>query len=188
MESAKRKQKNIVDPFSSLLIAHSFNLETATELDNLENSSAALRGISNPLGKFHQTILGAIPGWSDHDAGYDLECVDKSIIAEVKNKHNTMNASNRAKVIEDLETAIRQKRGNWSAYLVQIIPKSPHRDKKLVGKRVYEIDGASFYALATGYDNALHELFDIFCERLSLSDSICKHCKNVMAATLPPRI
>ncbi len=187
-ESAKRRSKNVVDPFYSVLIASSFDLKTVRELNNFQDAGSALRGISNHLGEFHQTVLGSIDGWRNHDAGYDLECPEKKIIAEVKNKHNTMNSTNRRVVVAELDTAIRQKQGNWEAYLVQIIPQKPKRSKNLIlGKSVYEIDGASFYELATGYPNAIHDLFDEFCKKMTLSDEICEYCKYIMTDSLPPR-
>ena len=188
-KAEQRRKNNVVDPFYSVLVASSFGIETVGDLDNLQDAGAALRGISNPLGEFHQSILGSIDGWINHDSGYDLECPSKAIVAEVKNKHNTMNASNMEKVISDLDIAIRQKKGSWEAYLVQVIPRRPQRLKNLVRNRgVYVIDGASFYHLATGDPNAIHDLFDKFCEMLFLSDEICQYCKLVMMGSLPPRI
>ncbi len=46
------------------------------------------------------------------------------MLAEVKNKHNTMNQSNRNQVIDDISTAVRQKGRGWQGYLVTIIPKT----------------------------------------------------------------
>ncbi len=102
-------------------------------------------GISNAVGDFHQEVLGSVEGFRNHDAGYDLECPDKQIVAEVKNKHNTMNAPNRKQVVDDLDTAVRQKTGSWVAYLVVIVPGKPKRYRKKLTNRVYEIDGASFF-------------------------------------------
>ncbi len=188
-KAGRRRAGNVVDPFYSVLIASSFELNSIADLDSFQDAGAALRGMSNFLGEFHQTVLGSIDGWINHDAGYDLECPGKAIVAEVKNKHNTMNASNMEAVISSLDTAVRQKRGDWKAYLVQVIPKSPRRTTNQVRSRgVYVIDGASFYHIATGEPNAIHDLFEKFCEMLSLSDEICQYCKMIMTSSLPPRI
>jgi len=188
-KAEKRRESNVVDPFYSVLIASSFGLKTIPELDNLQDAGAALRGMSNFLGEFHQTVLGSIDGWINHDAGYDLECPQESIVAEVKNKHNTMNSKNTEAVISDLDTAIRQKRGNWKAYLVQVIPRSPQRSTNKVRSRgVYVIDCASFYHLSTGDPNAIHDLFNMFCDMLFLTDEVCQYCKRIMLGSLPPRI
>ncbi len=188
-EAEKRRDKNVVDPFYSVLIASSFDLKTIKELNNLQDAGSALRGISNYLGEFHQFVLGSIDGWVNHDAGYDLACPEKMIIAEIKNKHNTMNSSNKEIVVNQLDTALRQKQGNWKAYVVHVIPKKPKRSTKILTNRgVYEIDGASFYHLATGFPNAIHNLFNMFCEMLFLSDEICEYCKHIMTDSLPPRI
>ena len=84
------------------------------------------------------------------------------MLAEIKNKHNTLNSSNRQQVIADLHTAVKQKSGNWTAYLVFIIPKSRKRYKvqeKGGNRKIYEIDGASFYTKVTSERNAIYDLF-----------------------------
>lgn len=188
-KSEQRQQRNVVDPFLSLLIASTFSVQQETTLRSLQNLSSALRGMSNALGRFHQDVLGGVSGWVNHDAGYDLECTDRKLLAEVKNKHNTMNASNREKVISDLDTAVRQKGQGWTAYLVIIVPKKPERFKHHHGNRaVYEIDGASFYELVTGEANALHDLFEALCENLPISEEVGAYCLQVMQSSIPPPI
>ncbi len=44
------------------------------------------------IGRFHQGVLGGVHGFKNHDAGYDIENKQRKIIAEIKNKYNTMNA------------------------------------------------------------------------------------------------
>ena len=152
--------KNVIDPFSSIVLATTSGLTKADSLAVAQQMNSASSGISSAVGDFHQEILGLVKGFKNHDSGYDLECSDMKIIGEVKNKYNTMNATNRRKVVEELETAIRQRTGNWTAYLVIIIPKKPQRYKKKLGTlEVYEIDGTSFYELATGHKTALHDLY-----------------------------
>lgn len=165
-QSVRRQRRNVVDPFLSLLIADTFGATGKDELLRLQNSNSALRGMTNALGYFHQEILGEIPGWANHDAGYDLECSEKRILAEIKNKHNTMNASNREKVIGDLDIAVRQKGRGWNGYLVIIVPRNPARyeTRAISNRPVFEIDGASFYHKATDEPNALHDLFDLLCD------------------------
>lgn len=183
-----RQRRNVVDPFSSLLIAATFTVDNEDALTGLQSSNSALGGMANALGHFHQEILGHIPGWENHDAGYDLENTRRQLLAEVKNKHNTMNASNREKVIGDLDTAVRQKGRGWTGYLVIIVPKSPTRyETKVTSREVYEIDGASFYEKAADHPNALHELFDVLCNELGTADAVTKYCRRVLGASLPPR-
>ena len=194
-QAQKRRHKHVVDPFSSLSIAVAAGVQNSSQLSNLQNTEAALRGMSNALGAFHQGVLGSIEGWTNHDAGYDLECRGEKILAEVKNKHNTMNTTARRKVADDLDTAVRQKSGSWTGYLVTIIPKTPARyERHIEGKAsgVKEIDGASFYHLATGDPNAIHNLFDSLAEYLisnqKLPKEVATHCKTILETSLPPRI
>ena len=189
-DAEERRTRNVIDPFLSLVIASVFSIQDRKELVNIQNAESALRGLSNALGNFHQQILGSVDGWENHDAGYDLECSDRRIVAEVKNKWNTMNASNRYQVETDLRTAVRQKSGNWTGYLVLMIPRHPKRYQKPLpeGRNLFEIDGASFYELVTGDPNAIHDLLDKLCDAITPSSNIADYCRQIMMDSLPPRI
>ncbi|MCY4444097.1 MAG: Eco47II family restriction endonuclease [Proteobacteria bacterium] len=190
-KAEKRRKKNVVDPFSTILIASTFEIQQLDSLMNMQQTESSIRGMSNALGKFHQSILSSVDGWANHDSGYDLTCESLNIIAEIKNKWNTMNNSNREQVKEELRIAIRQKKGRWEAYLVQIIPKKPRRFKNELDKDFYEVDGASFYHIVTGNPNALHDLFDYLCndlcKRVDPSEKIVAYCKDIMSSSIPPR-
>ena len=183
-------RRNVTDPFGALLIASAFKVESKEHLEQLQQSEAGLRGITNPLGYFHQEVLGAVPGWDNHDAGYDLESEDHRVLAEVKNKYNTMNASNRQQVVNDLDTAVRQKGAGWSGYLVIILPRRPQRSEERLSTRrpVYEIDGASFYHKVTGDSNALHDLFEVLSNELIDSAEVVEFCRYILHDSIPPRI
>lgn len=184
-----RRMRNVVDPFGSLLTARTFDIGDSSSLLKLQNSESALRGMSNALGRFHQNVLGSVEGWGNHDAGYDLESFRHCIVAEVKNKWNTMNSTNRREVVSELNTAVRQKGRGWNGFLVLIVPRRPKRYREPIGKRdeVFETDGASFYELATGEPNALHDLFEELCRALSPSRDIAEYCCAILEASLPPR-
>ena len=192
-ESSQRMQKNVMDPFASFVMAAAMDISEPKPLYDIQRGNSASQAISNAVGSFHQEVLGNVSGFNNHDAGYDLECIKKSIIAEVKNKHNTMNAPNRAKVISDLETAVRQKSGKWTAYLVIVVPKKPARyTKKLIPNReVYEIDGASFYEIATSHKTALRDLYDavenIILDRYpnTATEKVRGYCKAILQNSLP---
>ncbi len=182
-------RKNVIDPFSSIVVASVLGINTSSDLSNEQALRTTMGGISNAVGAFHQSILVSIEGWADHDSGYDLENREQKILAEVKNKHNTMNSANRMQVISDLETAIRQKGRGWTGYLVQVVPKKKERFKKsLVPNRpIYEVDGATFYELATGAATALRDLSDVLEEFIgkNLSDDVRMKCKELFHASIP---
>ncbi|MCY4211258.1 MAG: Eco47II family restriction endonuclease [Gammaproteobacteria bacterium] len=188
----KNIKKNVIDPFSSLILAAATGISEEGDLTSVQQVNSASSGISNAIGNFHQQILGSVRGFNNHDSGYDLECAERRILAEVKNKHNTMNGPNREKVVSDLDTAVKQKAGNWIGYLVIIIPAKPVRYKKRLTRReVYEIDGASFYELATGHAHALHDLYyaveDIAAERYPelRSRAILHYCNMALRDAIP---
>ena len=179
--------RNTIDPFASLVIAHTYRVENKEALRRLQEAASTQSGIANAVGHFHQRILGSIDGWTNHDAGYDLENRATRMVAEVKNKHNTMNAGNKQQVLMDLDTAVRQKGKGWKGYLVIIIPKN--RDERyerrlLSCKRpVYQIDGASFYAMATGgIESAMQDLYEatesILQQDHSMNYGVSDYCQG----------
>lgn len=192
-EASKRLIKNVIDPFTALMLAATSDINDPKDLLGHQAMASAIRGIPQAVGKFHQNILGSVSGWEDHDAGYDLENVSRRMLAEVKNKHNTMNASNRDKVIQDLDVAVRQKqtRNRWTGYLVIIVPKSKERYEKDISlsssRTLVEIDGASFYALATGHQDALRNLYDVLVDQLidhpDIDDQIRDRCRMIFSDT-----
>lgn len=191
-EADKRMRQNVVDPFSSLIIASTCNVSTKKELVNLQQMASGLGGISQALGKFHQRVLGSVADWVEHDASYDLECPSRGIVAEIKNKHNTMNSKTRDKVTAELDSAVQMKGRGWEAYLVITIPKKPERYTKQIHmtRPVYEIDGASFYTLVTGDHNALRSLYHATSNILNsmtqpISTDVAAYCRAVLDETIP---
>ena len=193
-QASTRRQKNVVDPISVLTFSSAFGMSSPEGLKHLMNIGSSISGMSNAHGHFHQTILGSVPGWSNHDAGYDLENPVKCILAEVKNKHNTMNATNREKVISELDTAVKQKGpGNWTGYLVPVIPSKPVRYKKPIGsslsRPIYETDGASFYHTVTEDKNAIHDLLEALLEEYDPPPGgIWEYFLEVINSSIPPRL
>ena len=184
-QAGKRMVDNVIDPFSAAIIASTVGPNTVTDLISIQQMSSALRGMSNSLGYFHQSVLGSVAGWINHDTGYDLENHNQRIIAEVKNKHNTLSGGKIASTVQDLEKWVQAKGRDWIAYLVIVIPKRPERYRKQKSRRVYEIDGASFYEMVTGSETALQDLFNVSVEMLGLSPSFTSYCREVFEKGLP---
>ena len=54
MNAPQRMKRNVVDPFSSLVVASTFRLKTEADLVNAQQASSALDGMGNAIGSFHQ--------------------------------------------------------------------------------------------------------------------------------------
>jgi len=114
----------------------------------------------------------------------DIVNDERRIIAEIKNKHNTIKASDKIGLYDTFKNLVLVKTGkyhDYTAYYVEIIPKNPARCEKMFApsdrktghkapenERIRQIDGASFYALATGYDNALALLYKALPEAIDI--------------------
>lgn len=181
-QDAKKKainefNRNTIDPFSIIWEMSSFS-SSFDEWYQSEISRQAQKTLANHIGMFHQSFLGSIDGWEDLGVGklVDLVNHDKKIIAEVKNKHNTVTGAKQVDVYRELESLVMpngQTYKGYTAFYVEIVPKKPERydkpftpsDKKTstkcpVNEKIRRIDGASFYKLVTGVDDSLHQVFN----------------------------
>jgi len=170
---------NVIDPFSALFEAMRHNL-TLDEWLLQEKSRQIQKTLQNAVGDFHQNVLGSIAGWENAGRGgsYDIKNSEKKIIAEIKNKHNTMNSSSAEAVYNKLSNHIRYNEKGYTAYVVFIIPNrpepmnspwSPNRTTMTLRDDIRRIDGASFYALATNYPDALALLYTALPQVLGMA-------------------
>jgi len=180
---AQRREfgKNVIDPFAAMFEMAGFGMDHAGWV-NSELMRQAQKTLLNHVGGFHQNILGSVAGWKNMNTGSVVDIVSEKhkVIAEVKNKHNTLSGGKRSDQYSNLEKLVMQKASRYhgyTSYFVTIIPKSPERfdrpftpSEKETGARVpenaliREIDGASFYQIVTGEKDALAQLFAVLPE------------------------
>lgn len=169
--------RNVIDPFSVLFEMSIFDMDAA-QWEKNEKMRQAQKSLSNHIGHFHQSLLGSFSGWECLSSGgiIDLICHEKKIIAEIKNKHNTLKGSDKSSMYYKLEDLVMKKGQiykDYVAYYVEIIPKKNQRydlpftpadasrgAKCSSNPLVRIIDGYSFYALVTGVDDALEQIFN----------------------------
>lgn len=125
------------------------------------------KSINNSIGTFHEQILGGIEGFEIGNlSGFDVKATDDTLFADIKNKHNTMNSSSAEALFQKLaryaDTFKKSK-----CYWVQILAKSSFCElwkgningKEYSHSRVYKISGDQFYALLSGKEDALFQLY-----------------------------
>jgi hypothetical protein len=156
----------------------SFNINSENWVKN-ETMRQAQKSLSNHIGNFHQQLLGSFNGWESLPTGeiIDVLCVEKKIIAEIKNKHNTIKGSNKSDLyyaLDDLIMKKKQQYKDYTVYYVEVIPEKPVRYNKPftpsdsskgvkcpINDKIRVIDGYSFYALASGVENALEQILQV---------------------------
>ncbi|MBP8791196.1 MAG: Eco47II family restriction endonuclease [Breznakibacter sp.] len=125
------------------------------------------KSINNSIGTFHEEVLGGIKGFqSGKLSGYDIKANDDSLFADIKNKHNTMNSSAAEALFQKLARYADDNK-KAKCYWVQILAKSSFCElwkadingKEYSHSRVYKISGDQFYALLSGQEDALHQLY-----------------------------
>jgi len=161
---------NVIDPFSAIFDASIQNI-SYEEWTKQEQQRQVQKTLQNTIGYFHERIIGCINGWENPTAGgYDVENATKKIIAELKNKHNTMNSSTSEAVYTKMAEFLDESKKDYIAYVVTIVPKNSARFNKTFcpsvrGERLPEredirvVDGATFYEIATGDEQALKKLY-----------------------------
>jgi hypothetical protein len=160
---------NTIDPFSltfEMLLSESNPRVWIKQ----ESDRQLQKKINQAVGEFHQIILGFCSAWEDlgigDDSHLDIRKIDNSIFAEIKNKHNTMNANSTSTVYQKM-CDIAQKFSNANVYLVQIVRRSRNgydqtwRYSGNTNNKIRRISGDKFYEIATGRSNALYELYSI---------------------------
>lgn len=168
--------KNVVDPFSAIFQMGGFSI-SYDEWLIAEKTRQAQKSLQNHVGDFHQNVLGSVKGWRNQKTGniIDLICKERKILAEVKNKHNTVTGGSLSDLYKNMDSLVSPKNSNfkdYTAYYVTIIPKKPepidkpftpsdrNRGQQCTSNELIRvIDGASFYNLVTEDKNALRDLF-----------------------------
>jgi hypothetical protein len=186
-KAASQFNKNVIDPFSAIMQIAGFGLDYNSWVLS-EQTRQSQKTLQNHIGDFHQKILGSVVGWENLKTGniMDLVSMNDKILAEIKNKHNTVKGANLSDLYKSLSSEVMPKSSRYrgfTAYYVTIIPKTPERFNKLftpsdkqTGTKLPEnenirmVDGASFYAMVTGVDNALEQLYD--CLPKVIKDSV----------------
>lgn len=123
--------------------------------------------INNSIGSFHEQILGGIDDFEMGNlSGFDIKAKDDSLFADIKNKHNTMNSGSSESLFQKLARyADNYKKAK--CYWVQILAKGSFNEnwiaeingKEYSHSRVYKISGDQFYALLSGQEDALMQLY-----------------------------
>lgn len=139
------------------------------------------KSINNSIGTFHEQILAGIKGYEAGNlSGYDIKATDDTLFADIKNKHNTMNSSAAEALFQKLARYANDYK-KAKCYWVQILAKGSFCElwsgdingKEYSHSRVYKISGDQFYALLSGQDDAMFQLYK------SLPIAITDHLKSV---------
>lgn len=146
-----------------------FNNMAAEDLISSEVMRQIDKSINNSIGTFHEQLLGGIKGYEMGNlSGYDVKALDHSLFADIKNKHNTMNSSAAEALFQKLKR-LADDHKSTKCYWVQILAKNSFCElwqgdingKEYSHSRVYKISGDRFYALLSGKEDALFQLYKV---------------------------
>ncbi|MCD5076307.1 MULTISPECIES: Eco47II family restriction endonuclease [Enterococcus] len=164
-----------------------FKMTFDTAINNLNEQSwlaAELqrqveKTITNHVGTFHEKLIGKIEGFNNYPVGqsYDVANDDKTIFAEIKNKHNTVTGTHVLSLFEKIKRYA-DAFPDATCYYVRIIDTKSRNEiwkfrsgasepKPLYSHpRIRIISGDKFYELVTGKQTAFQELCEIMPKAL----------------------
>jgi len=168
---SKNKQdfyKNKIDPIKFTFDQKFFGLDEK-ELIAIEVQRQITKSITNAIGIFHEEVLGGITGYERGvKSKYDIKASDNTLFADLKNKHNTMNSSSAENLYQALQSFANQYPDSRCYWVAIWATQSYHepwkhkvRNRKYEHKRVFKISGDRFYALLSGHDDALYQLYKV---------------------------
>lgn len=170
--------RNIVDPFE-MVFSTRFRRTSDDEWIKNEAERQIGKTVSNAIGTFQEEILGFAPGFTKYKVGdpeahgMDIMNDQRTILADIKNKHNTVKGGDKPQLFRELVNAIGYF-PNSTAYYVQVIAKGSFnkpwafdsRGKRYSHPNVRIISGDRFYELLFGTPTAFHDLIQILPEVL----------------------
>lgn len=164
--------RNTIDCFSAAIDS----VVQEISLDNWliqESERQIQKTKQNAIGTLHEDVLGSIDGVQNLPVGnlVDLVSHKHKIVAEIKNKHNTTKGNHKVAIYHDLAKALENYEG-YIGYYVEVLPAgrntynepftpSDNKLKKKLPQRddIRRIDGRTFYAMLTGFTDAIDELY-----------------------------
>lgn len=170
----KKFNKNVIDPIKLTFDMVLFK-KTIEEVIKDEISRQRDKTNTNSIGYFHQNIFKYIKNCAVPKIGFDIVFTKndgQKIYVEMKNKHNTMNASASQKTYINMASKILAN-PNDECYLVEVIapisrniPWEITVDKeKKCDKRIRRVSIDKFYEIVTGKKDAFMRL----CKQLPIT-------------------
>ncbi len=170
--------KNVIDPFSALFESGLVVGLNSNEWLGVERSRQVGKSLANAIGDFHQELIGKLPGWkSTGKSGGVVDLVHEApfgeratpVMAELKNKFNTMNSSSAEALhsrFQDLLKLPLYK--GYTAVLIEVIPRKKGGSDtpwapsgRGVVERIRRVDAATIYKVSSGGQaDAFGALFD----------------------------
>lgn len=157
-------QKNIIDPIKLTFDAKIYQ-QTWEEIIEVEVIRQLDKSNNNHIGYFHQNLFQYIDGWVVPIQGFDVVNDEKQIFVEMKNKHNTMNASSSQKTYMNMQAKLLEN-PNATCMLVEVIAKRSQNipwqislnSQSLAHDSIRRVSIDKFYEIATGQSDAFYQL------------------------------
>jgi len=164
----KRFNKNLIDPIKLTFDSKVYHksLQETIELEIIRQMD---KSNTNHIGYFHQNIFKYIDEeWEVPSKGFDLINEKQKIYVELKNKHNTMNASSAQKTYIAMQHQI-LKGADITCMLVEVIAKQSQNipwkislgGEQYIHENIRRVSMDKFYEIVTGDALAFRSLCEV---------------------------
>lgn len=146
----KHKSKSKPDVFLKTINA-AYSGITTDQWDIAEQQRLYEKALSMKLGDFHEELMGKFPNYKNlpigHITGCDVSNANETILFEVKNRQNTMNADSGKQVVRKLS---RLRLEGKETYLVYVNTWTRRLPRYGAGKDIHIISGRQVYTMLSG--------------------------------------
>ncbi len=127
------RNKSKPDPLSALLmnadVSSGSQPVDEAAYESFEKSRITDKWRGNKIGQLNELMAQMLPNVSKSGSGQlDLQVQNKSIIAEVKNRFNTMNAASAIKTWKNMDDLLTGKHSPFSGYKAILVERIPKKD------------------------------------------------------------
>lgn len=178
-------KSNLIDPIKLSFDAKVYKM-SIKDLVEQEVVRQIDKSNSNQIGYFHQNIFRYFDEWEVPKEGFDVINKKLNFYAEIKNKHNTMNAASAKSTYIKMQNTI-LKNPKATTFLVEVISKRSQNipwettieKVKVCDSRVRKVSMDKFYEIVTGDKFSFKKL----CEKLPIIiDDVVNNEKPVKAS------
>lgn len=160
--------RNIIDPVKMMFDKNIFH-KTYEQLITDEIFRQRDKSNNNSIGYFHQNIFRYIANCEVPKVGWDVIYTNpqtgRKIYAELKNKHNTMNAGAAQKIYIQMQNQIMKTPSNVCFLVETIAPRSRNiswgcsvNHQHVEDDRIRRVSMDKFYEVVTGITNAFYQV------------------------------
>jgi hypothetical protein len=162
------ESKSKEDPLCRMILQASQGM-TDEDYDQFWKKQQLVKRLQMAMGDFHQGLMGLFDGWENYKQGHETKCdigkKDGTIVCEIKNNTNTMNAGGKNSVMQELQKQVEQGK---EARIIIVNGNIPRKEKD----GIVWMSGRDFYQEQSGRADFMQSVQQTMFHVFSTHDTI----------------